>query len=315
MKCLVTGGAGFIGSHLVDALVQRGDSVRVLDNLVTGDRKNLAAAWERIEFISGDIREPRDIERALAGIEVVFHQAALRSVERSVHDPLSTHQTNATGTLLLLETARRAGLKRVVYASSSSAYGDARAFPQSETQRPSPLSPYAVSKLSGEMYCGVYARTFGLETVALRYFNVFGPRQQPESQYAAVIPQFMQAALAGTPLEVHGDGRQSRDFTYVENVVQANLRAASAPKAAGEFFNVACGRNQSLLAIIRELEKLSGKTLERRHAPRRAGDVRKTWADIRKARRLLGYAPTVDLKKGLHQTWDWFVQTHAPGAR
>lgn len=315
MRCLVTGGAGFIGSHLAEALVQRGDSVRVFDNLSTGRKENLAPVLNRVEFLQGDLRDPEELERAVAGVEVVFHQAALRSVPRSIDDPTSTHEANVTGTLRLLLAARRAAVKRLIYASSSSVYGDQKTFPQSEGLRPSPLSPYAVSKLAGELYARVFARTLGLETVALRYFNVFGPRQHPESQYAAVIPKFMQSAKTGQALEVHSDGKQSRDFTYIDNVVHANLLAAAKPKAAGEFFNIACGRSHSLLQIIAVLEKLAGRRLRREHGPARAGDVRKTWADIRKAKRLLGYKPKVGLEEGLQRTWDWYVQTEVQNAK
>jgi len=306
MKCLVTGGAGFIGSHIVEALVGRGDTVRVLDNLSTGRQENLQLFGHQIEFIEGDLREQTDLERAVAGVEVIFHQAALRSVPRSIDDPVATNEVNITGTLKLLLAARKAGVRRVVYASSSSAYGDQKTFPQVETMRPAPLSPYAVSKLTAELYSVMFSRTFGLETVSLRYFNVFGPRQHPESQYAAVIPKFMQSARSGEPLEVHSDGKQSRDFTYVANVVHANLLAAEKPKAVGEFFNIANGQNYSLLDLIAVLEKFVGHKLERRHTPARAGDIRKTWANIGKAKRLLGYKPQVGWEEGLQRTWEWF---------
>ncbi len=308
MKCLVTGGAGFIGSHIVDALLRRGDAVRVLDNMSTGQPTTIQSLGNRIEFVEGDIRSKADLDRALSGVEVVFHQAALRSVPRSIDDPSATNEVNIDATLALLLAARQARVRRVVYASSSSAYGDQKTFPQVETMRCSPLSPYAVSKLAGELYNIVFSRTFGLETVSLRYFNVFGPRQQPESQYAAVIPKFMLSAKRGEPLEVHSDGKQSRDFTYIENVVQANLLAAQKPKAAGEFFNIANGKNYSLLDIVRVLEKLSGKKLQRHHGPARAGDVRKTWANIGKAKRLLGYRPAVGFEEGLKRTWEWFIR-------
>ena len=306
VKCLVTGGAGFIGSHIVEALVGRGDSVRVLDNMSTGKEENLQLFGSRIEFVKGDLREKKDLERAVAGVEVIFHQAALRSVPRSIDDPGATNDVNITGTLNLLMAARQAKVRRVVYASSSSAYGDQKTFPQVETMCPAPLSPYAVAKLSAELYCVMFSRTFGLETVSLRYFNVFGPRQHPESQYAAVIPKFMLSAKTGAPLEVHSDGMQSRDFTYVANVVHANLLAAEKPKAAGEFFNIANGKNYSLLDLIALLEKFIGHPLERKHSPARAGDVRKTWADIGKAGDLLGYTPQVGLEEGLKRTWEWF---------
>jgi UDP-glucose 4-epimerase len=308
LKCLVTGGAGFIGSHIAEALVERGDSVRVFDNLSTGKKQNLAPVMDRLEFVQGDLRNASDLARALQGIEVVFHQAALRSVPRSVDDPLSTNDVNITGTLQLLMACRAANVRRVVYASSSSVYGDNLEFPQVETMRTAPLSPYAVSKLTAENYCVTFSKTFGLETVSLRYFNVFGPRQQPESQYAAVIPKFMESAVQRKPLEVHWDGRQSRDFTYIENVVQANLLAATVRGAAGEYFNIASGKTISLLQVVKELEKLAGHPLERKHSPQRAGDIRKTWADIRKAKKLLRYHPRVDFIEGLRRTWEWFNQ-------
>lgn len=303
MNCLVTGGAGFIGSHIAEALVKRGDRVRVLDNLITGDKANLKSIWNRIDFIKGDLRKPSDVSRAVRGIHVIFHEAALRSVPRSVDDPLSANHVNVTGSLNLLEAARQARVKRLVYASSSSIYGDEKIYPQVETFHQSPLSPYAVTKLTAECYGVVYAKTFGLETVALRYFNVFGPRQPPNSQYAAVIPKFIEAAKARRPVDVHSDGKQSRDFTYIDNVVDANLLAATKPGVGGEVFNIACGHTYSLLDILRELERLSGHKIERRHHPRRAGDVRKTWADIGKARRLLGYRPRVSFAEGMRRTW------------
>jgi UDP-glucose 4-epimerase len=306
MKCLVTGGAGFIGSHIAETLAKRGDSVRILDNLSTGSVENFAAFKNQVEFVQGDLREPGDVRRAVEGVEVIFHQAALRSVPRSVDDPLSSNNVNITGTLQLLIAARNAKVRRVVYASSSSVYGDNLQFPQVETMRLSPISPYATSKLAAENYCAVFAKTFGLETVALRYFNVFGPRQHPESQYAAVIPKFLQSIRDHQPLEVHWDGKQSRDFTYIENVVNANLLSASARGVAGEAFNIASGHSISLLQVIKELEKLSGRKLERQHSPRRAGDIRKTWADIRKAKRLLRYKPAVSFAAGLQRTSAWF---------
>lgn len=318
MKCLVTGAAGFIGSHIAEALVQRGDTVRALDNLATGNKDNLKSVIDRLEFLEGDIRSAKDVARSVEGMDVVFHQAALRSVARSVDDPLATNDVNITGTLQLLLACRAAGVKRVIYASSSSVYGDNLHYPQVETMRAAPISPYAVSKLAGEHYSITFAKTFGLEAVSLRYFNVFGPRQHPESQYAAVVPKFMESILLGQPLEVHWDGRQSRDFTYIENVVQANLLAATARGVSGETFNIASGNNVSLLQMIKELEKLTGQSLERRHVPQRKGDVRKTWADIRKAKKMLRYQPRVNFAEGLRRTWVWFSemrQTSAsPGA-
>jgi UDP-glucose 4-epimerase len=304
----VTGGAGFIGSHIVEALLGRGDAVRVLDNMSTGKEENLRLFGKRIQFVKGDLREKKDLARAVSGVDVIFHQAALRSVPRSIDDPGATNDVNITGTLNLLMAARHAKVRRVVYASSSSAYGDQKTFPQVETMRPSPLSPYAVAKLTGELYSVMFSRTFGLETVSLRYFNVFGPRQHPESQYAAVIPKFILSARTGVPLEVHSDGKQSRDFTYIANVVHANLLAAEKPRAAGEFFNIANGKNYSLLDVVAVIEKLAGRKLERHHSPARSGDVRKTWANIGKARKLLGYKPQVGLEVGLKRTWEWFIK-------
>jgi UDP-glucose 4-epimerase len=240
------------------------------------------------------------------GAAVIFHQAAMRSVPRSVADPLGANENNVTGTLHVLEAAKRAGVRRVVYASSSSVYGDRPELPKREDQPPAPISPYAVSKAAGEQYAAVWTRLYGVETVGLRYFNVFGPRQDPASEYAAVIPRFILWALRGAPLEVHGDGRQSRDFTYIDNVVEANLLAARAPKASGEAFNVGCGDRVSLLDIIARLEKLLGRALERRHTPSRAGDVPHTLADVGKAGRLLGYAPAVTFDEGLRRTLDYF---------
>jgi len=306
MKYLVTGGAGFIGSHIAEALVKRGHKVRVLDNLSTGSMDNLSSIASYIEYQQGDITRHDDVANAVEGQDIVFHEAALRSVARSIDNPFSSNEINVDGTLRLLEACRKARVKRVVYASSSSVYGDNIKYPQVETMRASPISPYAVSKLAGEHYHIVFSKTFGLETVSLRYFNVFGPRQHPESQYAAVIPKFMQAAMQGHPLEVHSDGKQSRDFTYIDNVVQANLLAASRPKVQGEYFNIANGKNYSLLDIIKVIEKLAGHNLKRHHLAARAGDIRKTWADIRKAKRLLGYKPTVGFEEGLERTWEWF---------
>jgi nucleoside-diphosphate-sugar epimerase len=306
MNYLVTGGAGFIGSHIAEALIKRGDSVRVFDNMSTGNKANLQALGPRAKFMRGDLRRPRDVAKAVRGIDIIFHEAALRSVPRSVDDPSTTNDVNITGTLNLLNAARRAKVKRLVYASSSSLYGDNKTYPQVETMRAAPLSPYAVAKVTAEYYCVVFAKTYGLETVSLRYFNVFGPRQHPQSQYAAVIPKFMDCAKRGMALDVHWDGKQSRDFTYIGNVVEANLLAAKKPGIGGEFFNIACGASHSLLDIIRELEHLSGHALVRRHHPMRAGDVRKTWANISKARRLMGYKPKIDLREGLRRTWEWF---------
>lgn len=302
---LVTGGAGFIGSNIVHALVARGERVRVLDNFSTGSWANLASVRDRIEVIEGDIRDPETLRLALRGVEYVSHQAALRSVPRSVDDPLSTDSVNTHGTLQLLVAARDCGVKRVVYASSSSVYGDSLLLPKEESQTPAPVSPYAVSKLAGEHYCRTFTRLYGLETVSLRYFNVFGPRQSPESKYAAVVPLFIRAALRGEPLVIHGDGEQSRDFTYIDNVVQANLLACSQPNVAGEVFNIACNERHSVREIARIVERLVGKAVTCQHTPPRAGDVRHTLASIAKAQQMLGYTPTVSFEEGMKRTVEW----------
>jgi nucleoside-diphosphate-sugar epimerase len=306
---LVTGGAGFIGSQLVERLLRDGARVRVLDNFSAGTRANLAFPRElrrRLEVVRGDVRSLATVARAARGARVVFHQAAMRSVPRSIADPLGANANNVTGTLHVLEAARRAGVRRVVYASSSSVYGDRPELPKREDQIPSPISPYAVSKSAGEQYAQVWTRLYGVETVGLRYFNVFGPRQDPASEYAAVIPRFILWALRGESVEVHGDGGQSRDFTYVDNVVDANLAAARAPQASGEVFNVGCGSRVSLLDIIERLEKIFARPIGRRHTPPRAGDVAHTQADIEKARKLMSYVPMVDFDEGFRRTVDYF---------
>ncbi|HEV8473673.1 MAG TPA: NAD-dependent epimerase/dehydratase family protein [Methylomirabilota bacterium] len=308
---VVTGGAGFIGSHVVERLLRDHPAavVRVFDDFSTGAMANLpfaAAAGERLEIVRGDIRDLPAVERVAQGAAVIFHQAAMRSVPRSVADPLRANDHNVTGTLHVFEAARRVGVRRVVYASSSSVYGDRPDLPKREDQPPAPISPYAVSKAANEQYAAVWTRLYGVETVGLRYFNVFGPRQDPESEYAAVIPRFILWGLRGAPLEVHGDGRQSRDFTFIDNVVEANVLAGRAPAASGEAFNVGCGERISLLDIVERLEKLLGHAVERRHTPTRPGDVPHTLADIGKARRLMGYAPLVDFDEGLRRTVDYF---------
>lgn len=303
---LVTGGAGFIGSHLVHRLVSEGHRVRVLDNLSEGRRENLTEVMEAIEFLVGDLRDRAVVRRAVAGVEYVLHQAALRSVPRSVADPFATHDVNVTGTLSLLLAARDAGVRRVVFASSSSVYGAVSELPLRESQKPRPLSPYAASKLAGESYCQVFTTLYQVETVCLRYFNVFGPRQDPTSEYAAVIPRFILAALTNAPLEIHGDGLQSRDFTYVDNVVEANLLAATTPGIAGEIFNVGGGQRFSVLEIKAQLEEILGKPLAAYHTPARAGDVRHTQADLTKARERLGYCPQISFRDGLEKTLQYF---------
>jgi UDP-N-acetylglucosamine/UDP-N-acetyl-alpha-D-glucosaminouronate 4-epimerase len=301
---LITGGAGFIGSNIVDELVRRGERVRVLDDFSTGDPGNLAAVKDRIEILEGDLRDPDAVRRAVAGVTYICHQAALRAVQRSVDDPLSSDAVNTHGTLQLLVAARDAKVRRVVYASSSSVYGDSPALPKVEDQIPAPISPYAVSKLAAELYCRMFTRLYGLETVSLRYFNVFGPKQSPESQYAAVVPLFMRAALNDEPIIVHGDGEQSRDFTYIDNVVQANLLACTTAGVGGEVFNIACNSRHSVIEIARTVEQLVGRTVTIEHTGPRAGDVRHTQASIEKAQRLLHYHPTVGFEDGMRRTFD-----------
>jgi len=306
---LVTGGAGFIGSHLVERLLADGARVRVLDNFSTGARANLGFAPRfrgHLEVLRGDIRNLSVVLRAARGARVIFHQAAMRSVPRSVKDPLGANANNVDGTLNVLEAARRCRVPRVVYASSSSVYGDRPDLPKREDQSPAPVSPYAASKAAGEQYAAIWTRLYAVETVGLRYFNVFGPRQDPKSEYAAVIPRFILWGLSRRPLEIHGDGTQSRDFTYIDNVVEANILAAKAPAVPGEVFNVGCGRRVSLLEIVAKLEAIVGRRLERRHTPSRAGDVPHTLADVSKAKRLLGYAPLVDFDEGFRRTVEHF---------
>jgi UDP-glucose 4-epimerase len=303
---LVTGGAGFIGSHIVSALVARGDRVRVLDNLVTGHRKNLTPFDGKIEFIEGDLVNPRDVERAVAGVDVVFHEAALASVPRSVDAPLDTNAACVTGTVTLLDVARRSKVRRVVFAGSSSAYGDQPKPAKDEGLLPLPLSPYAAAKLAGEFYCQAFTATYGLETVIIRYFNVFGPRQDPKSQYAAVIPKFITEILAGQRPTIFGDGQQSRDFTYIDNIVHGNLLAADAPDAVGKTINVACGESFNLLELVAGINKVLGTNVEPVFEPARAGDVRESLADISVARKLLKYEPKIGFDEGLKRTVEYY---------
>ncbi|MEN6426590.1 MAG: SDR family oxidoreductase [Phycisphaerales bacterium] len=305
-KFLVTGGAGFIGSNICKRLVAEGCFVRVLDNLLTGKRSNLVPILDKIEFIEADMGEPEVARAAMQGIDGVFHEGALPSVPRSVDDPVSSHRHCVDATFALLVAARDAGVKRFVYAASSSAYGDTPTSPKVETIRPDPLSPYAVGKLVGEYYCSVFAKVYGLETVCLRYFNVFGPQQDPASQYAAAIPAFITAILKNLPPTIYGDGEQSRDFTYIDNVVHANLLAARAKKTAGEVVNVACGEAVTVNAIIGMINRLLGKSVKPIYAPARAGDIKHSLADITAARKLIGFEPIVLFRDGLERSIDWY---------
>lgn len=308
---LVTGGAGFIGSHLAEALVKRGDSVRVLDNLSTGKRENIAHLADKIEFVEGDIRDPEAVRRAVAGVNVIFHEAAIPSVPRSVAEPELSHEVNVNGTFNVLLAARDAGVRRVVYAASSSAYGDTPTLPKHEALLPSPLSPYAAAKLFGEYYAQVFTRVYRLETVSLRYFNVFGPRQDPSSPYSGVISKFVTTLLAGERPVIFGDGEQSRDFTYIANVVDANLRAAESAEAVGEVINTAIGERITLNALLAELQRIIGTDLTPEYRDVRAGDVRHSLADIKRAQELLGYKPLVGLAEGLFHTVNWYRENVA----
>lgn len=303
---LVTGGAGFIGSHIATALVERGDRVRVLDNLSTGTRANLAHLGDNVELIEGDVLDDGVVKQAIDGIDIVYHQAALASVPRSVAKPLDTNSACVTGTLAILDAARRATVRRVIYAGSSSAYGNQPFSSKRESDLPIPLSPYAAAKLAGEYYCRAFTQTYGLETVVIRYFNVFGPRQDPASEYSAVIPLFVTAMLAGNRPTIYGDGTQSRDFTYIGNVVQGNLAAAEAPEASGGVFNVACGRQFSLLDLIASINQVLGTSIEPEYAEPRAGDVRESLADISAAGKVLGYSPVIDFKEGLRRSIEYY---------
>ena len=308
---LVTGGAGFIGSNIVDALVAAGHPVRVLDDFSNGTASNLASYGARVECLEGDIRDLDACRRAVAGDEVVLHLAALGSVPRSIADPGTSHDVNVTGTLNVLMAARDAKVRRLVNSSSSSVYGDSPTLPKEESLATSPISPYAVTKLAAESYTRVFAKVYGLETVSLRYFNVFGPRQRADSPYAAVIPLFMQAARDDEPLPINGDGLQSRDFTYVTNVVRANLLAATATGVSGRVYNVACGERYTLLDIVDALGAAAGRALKREHRPARAGDVKHSQADITAATRDLGYRVDVGFHDGLARTWRAFLSAHA----
>jgi nucleoside-diphosphate-sugar epimerase len=311
MRVLVTGGAGFIGSNLVDALLSVGHDVRILDNFSTGHRSNVRHVGEDVELIEGDLRSYERVSRAVHGCEVVFHEGAMPSVPRSVQDPLTSSEINIGGTLNVLLAARDAGTRRVVFASSSSVYGDAPGFPRVETQATSPLAPYAVSKLAAEQFCRVAHIVYGLETVALRYFNVFGRRQDPFSQYSAVIPKFIIAIRDGIAPTIYGDGTQSRDFTHIDDVVAANLLAMDAPGAAGGIFNIACGRQVSLNDLVNELNGLLETDIHAAHVEERAGDVKHSLADVTRAERELGFVAAVDFAEGLRRTIEAYQSPRA----
>ena len=305
MRALVTGGAGFIGSAIASALVRRGDGVRILDAFLTGFRENVS---DGAELVEGDLRDQKALRRATRDVDVVFHQAAIRSVPKSIDDPFASNECNVTGTLNLLEAAREAGVRRVVYASSSSVYGDPPDPVRREDQRPDPVSPYGVSKLAAEMYCRVWTEVHGLSTVSLRYFNVFGPRQHPESMYSAVFPAFISALVEGRSPEVHWDGEQSRDFTYIDDVVSANLMAAEAPpEVDGDVINIGAGRPKTVNEVLRSVAAAVGRSADPIRLPKRPGDVRDTIADVSRARELLGWEAKADWDRAVGETVAWFT--------
>lgn len=306
MVILVTGGGGFIGSNIVLGLVKKGSEVRILDNFSTGNRRNIAEIEKNVEIIEGDITSLATVKDSMKDVDYVIHEAALPSVSRSISDPLASNETNVSGTLKLLLAARDLGVKRFVYASSSSVYGDSPKLPKREDMCPNPKSPYAVSKLTGEQYCRLLYEIYGLETVSLRYFNVFGPRQDPGSEYAAVIPKFIDRMLKGNKPMIYGDGKQSRDFTYVGNVVNATIGALKAKKAPGEVINVACGARITVNDLVQKINEILGISIKPEYMDPRAGDIKHSLADIAKAREILGYEPSQSFDKGLKKTIDWF---------
>ena len=309
-RVLVTGGAGFIGSNLADELIRQGAKVRIADNFLTGFRENLDEISGDFDFIEADVADADAVRKAMEGVEIVFHQAALPSVPRSVANPLETHNACVNGTFNVLSAARDAGVKRVVYAASSSAYGDQQTLPKVETMRPEPLSPYAAAKLAGELYCAVFYQVYGLETFALRYFNVFGPRQNPSSQYSGVISRFIDAFMKGGTPVIYGDGQQSRDFTYIANVVDANIKAAETRTGIGEVMNVANGERVSLLELVDVMKRVTGRTdVQVDFQPERTGDVKHSQADNTRAKEWLGYEKLVGLEEGIKRTIEWWEKS------
>ncbi len=306
MRYLITGGVGFIGSNIAAELVKKGEQVRIIDNFSTGAMKNIAEFQSSIELIDGDIRDFWTVTEAVEGVDYVLHQAALPSVPRSIKNPLTSNEVNINGTINLLEASKQANVKRFVFASSSSVYGDTPSLPKSEDMPTDPLSPYAVTKLTCEKYAKVFYDLYGLETVALRYFNIFGPRQDPNSEYSAVIPKFIKALMAGKKPVVFGDGEQSRDFTYIDNAVQANLLATTAPDAVGKYFNIACGARFTLNQLLDALREIIGADARAQYDPPRPGDILHSYADIERARQDMNYNPRVDFMAGLKKTVDWF---------
>lgn len=303
---IVTGGAGFIGSHIVEELVRRGESVKVIDNFSSGKKENLEPFARNVEVISADLTNVPDLDRIFSGTDYVIHQAAIPSVPKSIVDPVRSHDANVNATFNVLIAARDAGVKRVVYASSSSLYGDSPTLPKHEEMKPNPLSPYGAQKLFGEIYCQVFTKSYGLETASLRYFNVFGPRQDATSQYSGVLAKFITAMLAGRQPTIYGDGQQSRDFTYVQNVVEANLLACTAPNISGDVFNIACGDRITVGGMLDQINAIIGRNISPIHDEPRAGDIRHSQADVEKAKRMMGYAPSVNFTDGLRRTIDWY---------
>ncbi len=303
---LVTGGAGFIGSNIAKALVAKGEKVKILDNFNTGKKDNIAEFIDEVDVIDGDFTNEKTVQSALKQVDIVFHQGAIPSVPKSIQNPLGSNHANVSGTLQLLQGAVEAKVSRFIYAASSSAYGDSETLPKHEQLPGNPMSPYAVSKYAGELYCKVFYNLYGLETISLRYFNVFGPRQDPNSKYAAVIPSFIKAMLNDKPPTIFGDGTQSRDFTFIDNVVSANLLAANAPKLQGESVNIGGGASIDLNSLVDEINSLLGKHIQASYGPERPGDVKHSLADIHLAEKLIAYRPTVSFQEGLRQTVDWF---------